>query len=115
MTESEVLKSVVKKLKFLELTGDVVWHSRLNSGKININGGWVQLCQAGTPDIISIINCKNGKIAVLFIECKRTGIKKLRYEQNIFFMKMETAPMVLCIVINDPKQLHQAIKKAREL
>ena len=116
MKESEVLKSVLNKLDNYELTGDVLWHSRLNSGKIQSKfGGWIQLCRPGTPDIIAIINCMDGTIVVLFIEVKRTGVKKLRFEQQEFFNLMDGNPKILCVVINDVKQLWSAIRKARAL
>lgn len=115
MLEAKVLKLVLNKLKSYELFGDIIWYSRLNSGKINVGRSWVQLCKPGTPDIISVIDCGNGKIAVLFIECKRTGIKRLRFEQQQFFNDMEGKPMVLCVLINDPVQLWPAIEKAKKL
>ena len=115
MTESEVMKTVLRQLKNLRISGSVIWHSRLNSGKVQVGFSWVQLCEIGTPDIISLIDCKNGKLAVLFIECKRTGMKKLRFEQQEFFNNMEDKPMTLCALINDPSQLWQAIEKAKLL
>ena len=116
MTESEVLKSIMNKLKTYELIGDIIWYSRLNSGKVKTQyNSWVQLCRIGTPDIVAIINCLNGKIAVLFIECKRTDVKKLRFEQQEFFNNMEGQPMIACVLINDPNQLGSAIKKAKQI
>lgn len=116
LTESQVLKKVLIKLKALtELTGDVLWHSRLQAGKINLGRNWIQLSDPGTPDVIAIIRCMDNRLAILFIECKRTGVTRLRYEQQQFFNSMETKPMVACVIINDPAQLNSAIKKAREL
>ncbi len=115
MTESEVQKAVLNKLKTYELAGDVVWHSRLNSGKVNSGAYWIKLCDVGTPDIIAAIDCKNGKVAILFIEVKRSKVTRLRFEQQQFFNAMAGKPMIMCVVINDPKQLWPAIKKAREL
>jgi len=116
MKEVKVISAVMKKLKFRHLTGSVIWHSRLNSGKINSkSGAWIQLCAAGTPDIIAIVRHNDGGLAVLFIECKRTGVTKLDYEQDKFFEKMSVQPRVLCGLINDPKQLPTAIKTAEEL
>lgn len=115
MTESEVLKSILNKLKMLELTGDIIWFNRLASGKVQTAGGWVNLCQAGTPDVIVIVNCRNGKIAVLFLETKRTGVTRTRYEQTKFFERMEGKPMIMCSVINDPKQLWPLVRKAQRI
>ena len=114
MKEKEILRSVILRLKVYELTGDVLWHSRLNSGKINTGRGYVQLCEAGTPDVMAIVRGVN-KIIVVFIECKATGVKKLRYEQKEFFKSMAHHEYIFCVLINDPKQLPIAIKKAREL
>ena len=113
MTESEVLKSIINKLKMLELTGDIFWYSRLASGKVNTGYSWIKLCDAGTPDLITIVNCHNGKIAVLFLEVKKTGITRTRYEQTKFFERMDGKPMILCSVINDSKQLWPLIRKAQ--
>ena len=115
MTEKEVLKSVSNSLKNLILTNDILWFSRLNAGKINSGHSWIQLCEIGTPDIVSIVNCEDGTISALFIECKRTGVKKLRFEQQRFFEMMEGKPKTMCVIINDPKQLWSAIKKAKAL
>jgi len=115
MTEAEIMKKVLRRLENLTMTGDIVWYSRLNSGKINVGRAWVQLCKAGTPDIIAIVKCDNGKIATLFIECKRAGVKKLSYEQRVFFENMENKPMVLCKLINNPEQLWPAIREASGL
>jgi len=115
MTESQVLKLVLRKLDTLILSKDIIWHSRLNSGKVNSGVYWIKLCEIGTPDVIAIVNCHNGKIAILFIEVKRTGIKRLRYEQTQFFNNMEGKPMILCVIINDVKQVYPAVRRAKNL
>jgi len=115
MTEALILKSVLSKLKILTLSGDILWHTRLNSGRINSGVYWIKLADIGTPDVVAIVNCRNGKIAVLFIECKRSGVTRLRYEQKLFFQEMEGKPMILCVVINDVKQLWPAIKRSKIL
>ena len=90
-------------------------YSRLNSGKINSGRYYIKLCDIGTPDVVSIVNCRDGRIAVLFIEAKRTKVTRLRFEQQRFFDTMEGKPMIMCVVINDPKQVWPAIKKARAI
>ncbi len=67
-----------------------------------------------------MVNCKDGRIAVLFIECKKPSGKKpslddLRFEQRLFFESMDGEPMTLCVVINNKSQLWPAIKKAQRL
>ena len=111
--EAEVLKQVLSKLKSLELTGSVVWHSRINSGKVKTGMYYLNLCAAGTPDIIAIVRAIDGKVAVLFLECKRSGVKKLRFEQQRFFNYMADHPGVKCAVINDVSQVWSAVQKAR--
>ena len=66
-------------------------------------------------DLIVIVNCKNGKIAQLHIDTKRTGVEKFSTEQQIFVDSTDGYPMTSCIVINDPKQLWPAIKKVQKL
>jgi len=104
---------ILRKMAGFILSKDIIWFQTL-AAESDIN------CLAGTPDIISIVNCKNGKIAILFLECKRPSKKKpslddLRFEQRLFFDDMEGKPMILCVVINDPGMLWAAIKKARNL
>jgi hypothetical protein len=113
MKEADVLKGVTNKLKTLELTGDILWYSRLNSGKINLGRNWIKLCDSGTPDVIAIVKKKAG-ISVLFIECKRTGINEIFGEQLEFFKRMKEHKHVYCVIINDPKQLWPAIEKAQK-
>ena len=115
MTEAEVLKIVLLKLDTLTFTGDIVWYSRLNSGKINLGSRWIHLCRPGTPDIIAIVDCENGNIKVLFLECKRSGLKRLSYEQKVFFEDMKNKPGVVCALINDPLHLWPIIKEMKGL
>lgn len=115
MTESQVMKEVLNKLDNLKMTGEILWSARLNSGKVKIGTTWIQLCLAGTPDIVAVVKCKNHKIAVLFIKCKRTGLTKLRYEQQQFFNEMIDKPMIFCIVVNDPNQIYSTIHMIERL
>ena len=113
MTEALVLKGVLNKLETLQMTGDVIWFSRLNSGKACMGKSWIQLCKAGTPDVIAVIRRYDITIAVLFIECKRSGVKKLSFEQQGFFNRMYWETRIYCTIINDPKQLHIAIQEVK--
>ena len=115
MKESEIQKAILTKLETHKMAGDVLWFMRINSGKINSGKYWIKLADIGTPDIMAIVDCRDGRIAVLFIEVKRSGVKRLRYEQQAFFTAMDGKPMILCTVMNDPKQLWPAIKRARDL
>ena len=44
---------------------------RLQSGRVRVKGGWMQLAPEGTPDLLAIL--KSGR--VLWIEVKRPGEK----------------------------------------
>jgi len=99
---------ILNQLKLHRLAGDILWFQTL-AAESDVN------CRAGTPDIISVVNCKDGTISLLFIEVKRPGIKKLRYEQQEFFNSMSGKPRILCVLINDVSQLWPAINKAKKL
>jgi len=83
--ESEVSKDIVK---FLKSSSDVLWYSRLNSGreKNAYSGAWVQMSKKGTPDFIAIVT-EGINIHVLFIEVKRPGGKRT-IEQEAFADKI---------------------------
>ena len=108
MNERTVLSAVMRKLSFHP---DILWSSRLMSGRM---GGYT-LNPAGTPDVVAVVNQWDGCIAILFIEVKRPGKTTLDYEQRRFVTKMESKPKILCVVINDPKQVNTYIKQAKDL
>jgi hypothetical protein len=82
MTPEGKAKSEVKKaLELLELTGDVLWYERLNSGTIQNGNQFIWLCRSGTPDFISVFIDKDGNLMVCFIEVKRAD-KKANYSDN---------------------------------
>ena len=107
-----VVNPIMKKLK----NCDIIWSQRLVA-EDDIH------CPAGTPDIVAVVNCRDGRIALLFIECKkppdlkgkRPTWKDLRFEQKEFFEKMAGKPMTLCAVVNNPDQLWPLIKKCQNL
>jgi len=103
-----VIRPLTAKLHFYMLTGDVVWFQRLVA-EDDIH------CKAGTSDFVVVVNCMDGRIALLFIEAKKPGVKRLRFEQNKFFQSMEGSPMTMCAVVNNPDQLWGLIKKCRNL
>jgi len=112
-SESSVLRGVIQKLNFMQLTKEVVWYTRLNSGNFKVGiDGWVRGCAAGTPDIVVCIRHDLGA-RLLFLEVKGSR-GKLRYEQQKFFKRMEGIRGVYCEMINDPSQLFDIIKKIRE-
>jgi hypothetical protein len=106
-----VLNKVLLKLRLRKITGDIIWYVRIPAGRM---GGYT-LAPAGTPDVVAIVNQRNGSIALLFIECKRPGKKTYDYEQAQFVKNMEGKPKVLCCLIDDPAQLSMYINRAVEL
>lgn len=108
-SESQVLKSVLMKLSNYKIFGeDVIWLQRLHSAQL----GNIRIGSPGTPDILVFIRNKDGGIVNLFLEVKKEGETKLRYEQKEFFKEYEKVSSILCRIINDPKQLHLYIEEA---
>ena len=108
MTERQVLSDVIKKLKFHP---DIIWFTRLQSGSM---GGYT-LNPAGTPDIMAVVDQRNGSIAIMFIEIKRPGKTGLDYEQIRFFETMAGKPKIMCVMVNDVAQVTTYIKIAKEI
>ena len=52
------------------LTKAGIWNMRINSGRVKVRQGWMQLAPKGTPDRMAIING-----TAVFIEVKRPGYK----------------------------------------
>lgn len=47
-----------------------IWNIRINSGKVKVNGGWMQLAAEGTPDRLALFKGKS-----IWIEVKTIGGK----------------------------------------
>lgn len=47
--ENEIQKEV---LAYAKKHKDIAWIDRANSGKVKVKGGWMQLHEVGTPDLI---------------------------------------------------------------
>lgn len=79
VTPESKLKSEV--LAFLRVCG--IRFFRMQSGKVRVRGGWMQLCPDGTPDIL----CLSGK--TVWLELKQeTG--KMRKAQEVFRVDAES-------------------------
>ncbi len=120
--ESQILKSVIARLETYKMTGDVFWWRRLSNGLFYTRNGTPismgsrrNIDDGKDLDLIVIVNCRDGTISVLFIDTKRTGVKKFSYEQQIFSDSIEVKPKMMCAIVNDPKNLWSVIKKARDL
>jgi hypothetical protein len=82
MTPEGKAKSEVKKaLELLELTGDVLWQSRLQSGSIRHEGRFINMCAAGTSDFIAVFRDQGDNLVVAFIEVKRAD-RKAEYSDS---------------------------------
>ena len=109
--ESELLKQIKIFLWQRELTGEVVWSTRLNSLSVKtIYGGRVRGCVEGTPDYIALVRGRNDNILACFIEAKSdTGT--LRPSQKEFINKYGTKEGVFTLVIRDIKELEKWFDK----
>jgi Holliday junction resolvase len=59
--EADVQREIVATLKQLGY-----WVARIQSGKVKVRGGWMQLAPEGTADLLAIRGEKT-----IWIECKR--------------------------------------------
>lgn len=85
LSENDVKSSVIKQLELWEMTGDIIWWERLNCGKVRTQyGSWMQLCRAGTPDLVAVYKNKDGDLNIVFIELKASNINRARSTQNEF-------------------------------
>jgi hypothetical protein len=107
--EAKILKHVISRMILGMMVGDVLFYTRLQSLQI----GKVRVGKPGLPDVVAIISQGNGAIAVLFIEVKRSTVKRLRFEQQEFFNSMLGKPKILCEIINDKSQIGPAIERAK--
>lgn len=112
MLEKEVLKSVLNKLSSWQSMGDIIWFTRLNSGRIKTEyGTWLKLCDIGTPDIVVILRSHRGNnLNLVFIETKRNAKQKLRPEQAEFRSRFLGMTDVWYLVIHDVNDLIENIE-----
>jgi len=107
--EKDVLSGVRERLKIYEFHKVVLWHERMNSGKVKTEfGTWVQMAVKGTPDVVAVVRNKQGGISLLFFELKSdTGT--LRPEQKEFRDRFIGCKDVMYAVITDPNQIDTII------
>ncbi len=108
MKESTILKSVLKTLEAGQMTKRVVWYQRLQSMQL----GRIRVGTPGNPDVVAVVRRSDGSLFLLFIECKRPGVTKLRFEQECFRDKY-TGEGMRYVVINEVKQLNKVIREVR--
>lgn len=116
-TRNNPERDLVMKPILVKLLSDpeIIWFERTASFQI----GTLRVGHPGSPDITAVVDCKNGKVALWFIECKAPKIKvlwaSLPYEQRKFFAEMSIKPMTLCSIINNPSQYESEKKKVQNL
>jgi hypothetical protein len=110
MTENDVKNRVRKTLSNMEISGDIIFYERLNSGKVKTEWGtWLQLCRAGTPDFMCITVNKKKTISVIFIETKRSVGGNWSLEQRNFNDKYTKHEDIHYFLISDPSKLAKQI------
>lgn len=108
--EKDISKAVANRLDWWQYLKVVRLHERLNSGKLQINGRWVQLSQAGTPDRVAYIDVK-GKCWIYWIECKAESGGNWHDSQRVFASKFSGLDNVVYEVVSDPKQVDKTIEQ----
>jgi len=74
---SELTGPIIKALRQM---GYLVF--RMNSGKVRVRGGWMQLCDEGTADILAFGPALWGKDRTWWIETKQPKGKTLKSRQE---------------------------------
>lgn len=108
--ERDLNTHIKDKLGLYELVGNIVWHSRLNSGSIKTYfGSHTKLCNKGTWDWVVVFRNREDGLSLLFIEGKSdTG--KLRTDQKLFQERYNKKDVYFLVVI-DPKDIDTFIDK----
>ena len=106
MTEAQILKQI--KINLRLFCPSVIWVDRLQAGKREIEGRWIQMGKAGTPDLYAIIKEDGGHI--FFIEVKREGGRQSD-EQKTFEKMIEGLDHVHYILAYSFSDVINNIKK----
>lgn len=109
--EKTLLHQINQRLSCYQMTGEVIWSSRLNSGKVKTYyGTYVKMCEKNTPDFIALIRGRNNEVLALFLEGKSsTGV--LSEGQRDFQKKYGIKPGVFVITIRNIEELDNWINK----
>lgn len=104
--ETELSKSVADLLQVMKRAGKVIWHDRLQSGRVPVKKGpyqhWMRLCKNGTPDRYAIL--ANG--LVLWLEIKRPT-ERLEEKQMDFKRMIERLPGHVHMTVRHIDQLKE--------
>ena len=109
MLEKEILKSCKHRLDYWQMQKVCVWWDRLNSGKMQFEGRYVQFCKPGTPDLVAYLAVGN-KCHVCFFECKKDEKAEWSKEQKSFYEKFRDFENVHYQIITNPNQIDRIIE-----
>ena len=105
--EKDLMTQVSNRLWAYQGTGQILWYSRLQCGKVRVGLHWIKLCEKGTPDWLALVKGNYGLIA-FFIECK-SATGNLRQEQKDFFDKYTKIEGIHMLVMDEIEELDRWI------
>lgn len=104
LLEKDLMKKVNQRLEIYKLTKQIIWFTRLNSGKIKTYfGSYIKMCDKNTPDFIIIYEDKNKYLNILFLECK--SYKGKLSKGQLEFKNKYTRKWIYVLTIYDIKEL----------
>lgn len=104
MKEKEVMTGIRQRLEVYQMSGEVVWFCRLQSGMVRLGLHYMRLAEEGTPDFVCVIRNHSNNLSLLFFEAKGEG-GRLRLSQIKFQKKYTGFKDVTYFVIDDPHQV----------
>ena len=108
--EKDLMLQIKNRLGVYRLTGEVVWHHRIQSGKAQVGKYFINLAESGTPDYFSLIRMRDDSLGALFIEAKSDS-GTLRQAQQEFINKFMGKKDVHILILRDIKELDKWIDK----
>lgn len=95
---------------------DIIFWYRTASFQI----GTLRIGCPGVPDLVAVVDCHNGKVALWFLECKAPDspikeVFQLPYEQKMFVQNLQGRPMTGISIISDPKMYLSEKRKVQAL
>lgn len=110
MLEKIVITGIKERLSVLQLTGQVIYWERLQSGAFRKGGHYIKLSRTGTPDFICVIRNRQDNLSFIFFEAKRPdGKGKLSKEQVSFMKDYSGIKDFYHFVITDPREVGRLI------
>ena len=73
-TENQIQNEIIE---YLTCCGFIV--HRMQSGKVKVKGGWMQLCPEGTPDLFAV--GRNGKTIWIEVKTKNGSVSDKQADQ----------------------------------